>query len=138
MSNGLLILIYCIAIYGFCNMMAFGSGPFRIFEHIRNISNSISEHFGMLFSCMMCMPANCGWIISLLDWFFLKNVSITPFNIILAGTNLWWVALIADCCFTTGVVWLIHNFESFFESISEGTSNVQENENNDDIKILHD
>lgn len=138
MSNGLLILIYCIAVYGFCNMMAFGSGPFRIFEHIRNISNSISEHFGMLFSCMMCMPANCGWIISLLDWFFLKNVTITPFNIILAGTNLWWVALIADCCFTTGAVWFIHNFESFFESIAEGTSNVQENENNGDITMLHD
>ena len=39
MSNGLLILIYCIAVYGFCNMMAFGSGPFRIFEHIRNVTS---------------------------------------------------------------------------------------------------
>lgn len=142
MSNWLIVFLYCIAVYGFCNMMAFGSGPFRIFEHIRSLSSRISEHFGLLFSCMMCLPANCGWIASLIDWFFLKDIAITPFNIFLAGTNLWWVALIADCCFTSGIVWFIHHFESFFESIAEGTSSIQtkvedEEEDNDDIINIH-
>ena len=122
MSNGLIIFLYCIAVYGFSNMMAFGSGPFKIFEKIRDWSEYISEHFSTLFKCMMCLPANVGWIASLINWFLIPQMPITPFNILLYGTNLWWVALIGDCCFTTGIVWIIHNVESFFESIATGTS----------------
>ena len=128
MSNWLIIFMYCIAAYGISNMMVFGSGPFKLFEHIRNITSSISEHFGSMFQCMMCFPANVGWVVSLIDWFFIKKIAITPFNILLAGTNLWWLALICDCCFTSGIVWITHNIESFFESISEGTSSIQEND----------
>jgi len=119
MSNALLIFIYCFVSYGFSNMMVFGSGPFRIFEHIRSITMRISEHFGTMFQCMMCFPANLGWVLSLIDWFLIKEVAFTPFNIILAGTGLWWLALLMDCCFTSGIVWFIHHVESFFERISE-------------------
>lgn len=137
MSSVLIIFLYCIAVYGFSNMVVFSSGPFKIFERIREWSSYISEHFSTLFSCMICLPANAGWIASLIDWFLLKSVAITPFNILLVGTNLWWVALIADCCFTSGIVWIIHNIESFFESIAGGTSSIQEDDNNDIIN-LHD
>lgn len=133
MSTGLIIFIYCIAVYGLSNMMAFGSGPFKIFEKIREWSEYISEHFSTLFKCMMCLPANLGWICSLINWFLIPEVAITPFNIILFGTNLWWVALIGDCCFATGIVWLIHNVESFFESIATGTASNQEDEEDNDI-----
>lgn len=133
MSNWLIVFIYCIMAYGFSNMMVFGSGPFRIFEHIRDISSKISEHFGSLFTCMMCFPANLGWVFSVIDWFLIKNVAITPFNILLAGTGMWWLALILDCFFTSGIVWLIHNFESFFENIV-GNS---ENEDNNEVLNVH-
>lgn len=133
MTTGLIIFIYSIAIYGFSNMMVFGSGPFKIFEKIREWSEYISEHFSTLFKCMMCLPANLGWICSLINWFLIPEVAITPFNIILFGTNLWWVALIGDCCFATGIVWLIHNVESFFESIATGTASNQEDEEDNDI-----
>ena len=43
MSNWLIIFLYIIAVYGLSNMMVFGSGPFRIFEHIREITSSISR-----------------------------------------------------------------------------------------------
>lgn len=135
MSNTLIIFLYCIAVYGLSNMMVFGSGPFKIFEHIRYYTSYISEHFGSLFSCMMCFPANVGWIVSLIDWFLIENFALTPFNILLVGTNLWWIALLADCCFTSGIVWIIHNIESFFESIANGSSSVQEDDNNDVINI---
>ena len=36
MTNALIIFIYSIFAYGLANMMVFGSGPFRIFERIRN------------------------------------------------------------------------------------------------------
>ena len=137
MSNWLIIFCYCIVAYGLCNMMVFGSGPFRIFEHIRNISNAIGEHFGMLFSCMMCLPANFGWFISLIDWFLLPKIAFTPFNIILAGTGYWWLALILDCCFTTGIVWLIHHVEEYFENAAEkgGTTEIIEERDPDNIEV---
>ena len=135
MSNCLIIFLYCIVAYGFSNMMVFGSGPFKIFEGIRYITSRISEHFGSMFQCMMCFPANLGLVASLCDWFLLKDIAITPFNILLAGTGLWWVALLCDCCFTSGIVWIIHNIESFFESIAEGTSHIQENNDNDIVNL---
>ena len=135
MSNTLIIFLYCLAVYGLSNMVVFGSGPFRIFEHLRIWSTNISEHFGSLFSCMMCFPANVGWVVSLIDWFFIPSIALTPFGILLAGTNLWWLALIADCCFTSGVVWVIHNVESFFESIANGTASNQYDDNNVTIQL---
>ena len=135
MSNALIIFIYSIAAYGICNMIVFGSGPFKIFEKIREWSYDISEHFSSLFSCMMCLPANIGWITSLINWFLIP-IKITPFNLLLAGTNLWWVALICDCCFTSGIVWIIHNIESFFENIMNNGSDIQDE--NNDVLNLHD
>lgn len=137
MSNGLIIFLYCICAYGISNMVVFASGPFRIFEHLRNVTSSISEHFGSLFQCMICFPANVGWIVSLIDWFLIKEVAITPFNMALSGTNLWWVAMICDCCFTTGIVWIIHNVESFFESIAEGKDSEIIEESDDDTINVH-
>lgn len=120
MSNWFVIFLYCIAAYGLSNMMVFGTGPFRMFERIRDTAMSISDNLGKLFSCMMCFPANVGWIVSLVDWFLVKSMALTPFNILLFGTNLWWLAMICDCCFTSGAVWIIHQIESFFESVAEG------------------
>lgn len=135
MSNGLIILLYCVACYGFSNMMVFGSGPFRIFEHIRNLSSKISEHFGLMFQCMMCFPANLGIVLSLIDWFLIKQLAFTPFNILLTDTTLWWLAMLLDCCFTSGIVWFIHHVELFFENIAEGNVGSVDAENNDTIEI---
>ena len=88
MSNALIIFLYIFTVYGLSNMVVFGSGPFRIFEYIREWSSNISQHFGTLFSCMMCFPANVGLIASIIDWFLLTSVAITPFNILLLGTNI--------------------------------------------------
>lgn len=133
MSTWLIILIYCFMAYGLSNMMVFGSGPFRIFEHIRNLSSSVSEHFGTMFQCMMCFPANLGWVLSLIDWFLIPQVAFTPFNIFLAGTGLWWLAMLFDCCFTSGAVWFIHHIEAFFENLGEG--NNEEEDNNDVLEL---
>lgn len=118
-------------------MMVFGSGPFRIFEHIRNISSAIGEHFGQLFACMMCFPANFGWAMSLVDWFLLPDIAITPFNIILAGTGYWWLALLLDCCFTSGMVWFVHHIEEYFEDLAEAStkSEIVEERDPDNIEV---
>lgn len=116
MSSGLMILCYSIMVYGMCNIIVFGSGPFKIFEWIRYWSNEIGEHFGQLFSCMMCLPTNIGVILSIINWFLIP-VAFTPFNILFGGmTGLWWLAAIFDGAFTSGVVWLIHHIQEYFEN----------------------
>ena len=127
--NWLIVLCYCLVAYGACNVMVFGSGPFHIFEHIRGIANRISPHFGQLFNCMMCLPANFGLICSLVNWVFIP-IAFTPFNIILgAETSLWWLAALCDGALTSGIVWLVQNWETYFENrgqIPEFSNNVVE------------
>lgn len=114
--NWLMVLCYCIVAYGACNVIAFGSGPFKIFERIRELALKIGPHFGQLFGCMMCLPTNFGLIASLVDWFFIPGVSFTPFNILLpAVPGMWALAMLCDASFTSGIVWLIHNIENWFE-----------------------
>ena len=115
MSNGLIILLYCIMAYGACNVIVFGSGPFKIFERIIYWSDYIDEHFGQLFSCMMCLPTNFGIICSLVNWFLIP-VAFTPFNLVFAGTSLWWLAMLCDGAFTSGIVWFIHTVQEYIEN----------------------
>lgn len=115
MSSFFIIFCYILVAYGACNVIAFGDGPFYIFSKIRSIANNISEHFGKLFTCMMCLPANFGWICSVINWFFIP-IAFTPFNIIFNGyANLWWLALLCDGAFTTGIVYLLYILNDLME-----------------------
>lgn len=115
MSNGLIILCYTLVAYGACNVIAFGDGPFYIFTRIREWAFSISEHFAKLFTCMMCLPANFGWICSLFNWFLIP-MAFTPFNIIFDNyPYLWWLAALCDGAFTTAVVYLIFILNEYLE-----------------------
>ena len=115
MSSWLIVALYSIMAYGACNIIVFGSGPFRIFERIREWADDIDEHFGQLFSCMMCLPTNFGIICSLVNWFFIP-IAFTPFNILFAGTGLWWLAMLCDGAFTSGIVWLINTIQEYIEN----------------------
>lgn len=110
------IICYIFVAYGACNVIAFGDGPFRIFERIRGLAYNISGHFAKMFTCMMCLPANFGWIFSIVNWFLIPCVALTPFNIILAGcSGLWWLAALCDGAFTTAVVYLLYILDDYFE-----------------------
>ena len=64
---------------------------------------------------MMCLPANFGWICSLINWFLIP-VAFTPFNIIFSGfPYLWPLALLCDGAFTTGIVYLIYILNEYLE-----------------------
>lgn len=127
MSNALIILCYCIVAYGACNVIAFGKGPANIFIKFRDLMYRISTNLGELFECMMCLPANFGWICSLFNW-FLINEPFTPFNLILrSNPSLWWLAMICDGAFTSGIVWLIHTIQAWFENNS-GTQVLETDE----------
>jgi hypothetical protein len=65
---------------------------------------------------MMCLPANFGWIASILNWFFIP-VAFTPFNIIFNDLDLswWWLVILCDGALTSGIVWLLYRLDEFME-----------------------
>ena len=110
-----ILICYILTAYGACNVIIFGDGPFYIFTRLRDFTYNISPHLGKLFSCMMCLPANYGWICSLVDWFLIP-VTFTPFNIIFNNCeNLWWLAALCDGAFTSGVVYIIYIINEYLE-----------------------
>ena len=117
--------------YGACNVIAFGEGPFYIFSRLRDFADNISEHLGKAFRCMMCLPANFGWICSLVNWFLIP-ISFTPFNIILGSNpNLWFLAALCDGALTSGIVYLIYIVNEYLEKkIDYYEQNTYRNENN--------
>ena len=109
------LLIYVIFSYGLTNIIVFGSGPFSIITHIRKIFMKIPTFDDML-SCMMCTSANVGWIMSIIDTFLLTEFNLTPFNIIINNPTLWYYSIVGDLFFTSGIVWLIHTIQEYFET----------------------
>jgi hypothetical protein len=113
------ILIYALFAYGICNMIIFASGPFGIFEKWRNFAHKISDGFGELFTCPMCLSTWVGLLFSALNIIFVKDIAFTPFNIIFGVGNYIPFVLIMDMGFTSGVVWLIYQFDEMMERIGK-------------------
>jgi hypothetical protein len=119
--NGMIFLVvvmcYILVAYGACNVIVYGEGPFYIFSKFRSLMSNINEHLGKAFNCMMCLPANFGWICSLVNWFFIP-ISFTPFNIVFGSyENLWWLAALCDGALTSGSVYIIHIIVEYLEKM---------------------
>ena len=112
--NFLLVFCYIVFAYGIANMVCYAEGPWGIFEWWREVADNISEGFGKLFNCMMCFSTWVGLLASIGD-LLIPSAVFTPFNLILAGTGLWWLIPILDAGLTSGAVWLLHNLEEAFE-----------------------
>lgn len=113
------ILIYALFAYGICNMIIFASGPFGIFEKWRNFAHKISNGFGELFTCPMCLSTWVGLLFSALNIIFVKGIAFTPFNIIFGVGNYIPFVLIMDMGFTSGAVWLIYQFDEMMARIGK-------------------
>ena len=128
------LICYILFSYGISVIFTQGIGPFNIFYRLRLWADSISDNFGMLFRCMLCFPTNVGWVFSLFNWFLLP-VAISPFNMILAGTDLWWLAAIMDGCLTGGICHFLWNIDDFVDKSTPVFEDVSED---DDRIILND
>jgi hypothetical protein len=112
--NFLLVFCYILFAYGIANMVCYAEGPFNMFSWWREVADNISEGFGKLFNCMMCFSTWVGLLASIVD-LLIPSAVFTPFNLILAGSGLWWLIPILDAGLTSGSVWLLHNLEEAFE-----------------------
>ena len=139
----LTVFCYILVAYGACNVIAFSDGPFYIFSKIREWAYNINSHFGKMFSCMICLPANFGWICSLLN-LLLISTPFAPFNIIFnSNVDLWYLILLCDGAFTTGIVYLIYIMNEYFEKkinyFEENDNNVYiDEEENNDVFLVED
>ena len=114
-----MFIIYILCAYGISNMFVYSSGPFNMFNHLRNAMDKYGpSNFGELFHCMICFPTWVGIILSIFDIFLLPNHFFTPFNIFINNDSLWYYIIPLDMFITSGTVWLINTFQETFESIT--------------------
>ena len=105
---------YILFAYGFANMVVYANGPFGIFEKWRNLTHNLSEGFGELFTCMICLSTWIGIVFSAVDFWLVPDLSFTPFNVVFDGKYPF-LTILMDMCATSGAVWLLHNLEEAFE-----------------------
>ena len=132
MESLVIFIIFCFTCYSFVNMLLYFSGPFGVFEHIRNIAGKISPRMGELFSCPACASTWVSFFLSALNLLIISSVPFTPFNLILGGTGLWWVIILLDGLCGSGTTWLLFKFEDFIVSNTKS-----EEDNIEDIKLIH-
>jgi hypothetical protein len=102
------LLIWVFLSYGITNIIVFGS----IFESLRGIIKKINPNFfGVLFSCPMCMSFWVGVFLSLT---FISPITLY-FNTDDIIINNQYYLTFLDACLSSGIVWIIHNIEEWFE-----------------------
>jgi len=118
MSNWIVIFVFSIVSYAISNHFVYAHGPAHIYDKIRDIANKIHSNLGELFSCMICFPTWVGFILSVCNSFFYPMLALTPFMLLLGAVAPWWVIMILDGFFASGIVWLIHTAQEALERIN--------------------
>lgn len=127
------LIAYILFAYGAANMVVFANGPFGIFEKWRQFTHNISESFGELFTCMICLSTWIGIVFSLINTYVAPDIAFTPFNMVFGtGTEHVILKTILDLAATSGVVWLLHNLEEAMER--HGNYVIEEDEIHADIE----
>lgn len=137
MESLVIFIIFCFTCYSFVNMLLYFSGPFGVFEHIRNIAGKISPRMGELFSCPACASTWVSFFLSVLNLLIISSAPFTPFNLILGGTGLWWLIILLDGLCGSGTTWLLFKFEDFLVSNTKPEVTQIEEDNIEDIKLIH-
>jgi ribosomal protein S19 len=115
MSDWVVLFIFSILAYGISNHFVYAHGPFHIYDKIRDLANKIHSNLGELFQCMICFPTWVGFILSIFNSAFYPEVNLTPGMILLGNYAPWWVIMIIDGFFASGIVWLIHTLQEALE-----------------------
>lgn len=108
------LLIFLLVAYGFCNIIVFGS----IFKKWRNFWSDVSPNFwGMLFTCMICLPFWAGFLGS---WLIYSpsidyGIATESLNLHFFTISKGVISAFLDGCLTSGAVWLIHSSQEAIE-----------------------
>lgn len=113
-----ILLSYILFSYGITTMLIYFNGPFDIIEYFRKTMNAIHPKLGELFQCPFCLSTWIGGLFSMINYLWIP-IKITPFNMILAGSGLWWLIIPMDAFLTCGTVWLLHVLDEYLENNSK-------------------
>ena len=114
------IFIFSIVAYAISNHFVYAHGPMHIYDWIRDTAAKIHPNLGELFQCMICFPTWVGFILSAANSLFLPYISLTPGMIMLGTLAPWWIIMIIDGFFASGIVWLIHTLQEALERSNGG------------------
>lgn len=118
MMELVILLSYILFSYGITTMLIYFNGPFDIIEYFRKTMNAIHPKLGELFQCPFCLSTWIGGLFSIINYLWIP-IKITPFNMILAGSGLWWLIIPMDAFLTCGTVWLLHVLDEYLENNSK-------------------
>lgn len=112
------LILYSVMTYGVSNVLVYGSGPFDLILKFRNFCKDHLSVLGKMLDCMMCTSLNVGLICSLFNVLLFPSLKFTPFsNIFVDISEYWYLIILFDAFFTSGVVWIIHSFQELCESV---------------------
>lgn len=97
----ILIILFCITVYGFTNILVYGS----IFSGLRSFLRNNISVLGDLMSCMMCLSfwVGVGVFLSVLCILTIPLTwGLSPIILLVGG-------------FSSGSTWLIHTIQEYFE-----------------------
>ena len=119
------IFIFSILAYSISNHFVYAHGPIHLYDGIRSLASKIHPNLGELFNCMICFPTWVGFILSAANSWLLPTVALTPMMLLINGLAPWWVIMIFDGFFASGISWLINTVQ---EALERSNSYEQGNE----------
>ncbi len=115
----LVMILFTVICYSGTQMIVYMRGPFAIFEKFRTTMGNIHEELGELLGCEYCTSIWFSAFISILNMVVIPTISLTPFNLILGATGLWWLIIMLDCLFGSGVAWMLFRIEDALLAVKE-------------------
>lgn len=112
-------LVFSFICYSGTQFIVYLNGPFHIFEKFRKLMQNTHEQLGELISCEACTSTWVSFFVSALNLIFIPSIAFTPFNLILCGQGLWWLIILLDGLFGSGVSWMLFRIEDALTAIKE-------------------
>ena len=113
----LVIIMYFLCAYNASFWLVYSEGPYGIFNKFRDFVERVSPQMRKALDCMNCTPTWVGLIASSINFLLLPSLNLTPWSIVLDGTDVRWLAIPLDALLTSGVVYLINTFQEMMERV---------------------
>ena len=109
----LILFLFSFICYSATQMIVYLNGPFHIFEKFRHLMQKTSDQLAELVSCEACCSTWISFFISALNLIVLPSIAFTPFNLILGGKGLWWLIILLDGLYGSGITWMLFRIEDY-------------------------
>lgn len=120
MTTWFILFVYCITAYGVSNHFVYAHGPMHMYDKIRELASKIHPNIGELFNCFICFPTWVGMIASVSNMLLIPTLQLTPFMMLAYGSLPWWIIMLLDGFFTSGICWLIDTWQENLERGNNG------------------